>query len=54
MGARTYFIDAFRGGGFDELTRVADYVEDMKGRSHDYVLMGIDLIPDEEFAGVGD
>jgi len=54
MGARPEFIDAFRGAGFDELTRVQDYVEDMKGRSCDYVLMGISLILDEELAGVGD
>ncbi len=54
MGARSDFIEAFQGAGFDELTRVPDYVEDMKGQSHDYVLMGLGLIPDEEFAGVGD
>ena len=54
MGDRPNFIEAFRGAGFDELARVQDYVEDMKGRSRDYVLMGIDLILNEEFAGVGD
>jgi len=54
MGARPGFVEAFRCAGFDELSRVPDYVEDMRGRSHDLVLMGIDLVPNEEFAGVGD
>ena len=54
MGERPGFIEAFRGAGFEELARVLNYVEDMEGRSCDYLLMGIDLIPDEEFAGVGD
>lgn len=54
MGGRPDFIEAFRVAGFEELTRVPNYVEDMKGRSHDYVLMGMSLILDEEFAGVGD
>lgn len=54
MGARPGFVEAFQCAGFDELSRVPDYVEDMRGRSHDFVLMGIDLIPNEEFAGVGD
>lgn len=54
MGAQPEFIDAFRGAGFDELSRIPDYVKDMKGRSHDCVLMGISLILDEEFTGVGD
>jgi ribosomal protein S18 acetylase RimI-like enzyme len=39
--------------GFSVLARIADYVKDMQGVSHDYVLMGLDLITDEEYAGVG-
>ena len=54
MGVKPEFIEAFRGAGFNELSRIRDYVEDMKGVSHDCVLMGLDLIPDEEFTGVGD
>ncbi len=54
MGGQSEFIDAFRNAGFDELSRIPDYVEDMKGQTYDCVLMGINLIPDEEFTGVGD
>lgn len=39
--------------GFSILVRLPDYVEDMQGNSHDYVLMGLDLTTDEEYAGVG-
>lgn len=38
---------------FRVLTRLPDYVKDMQGVTHDYVLMGVDLITDEEYAGVG-
>jgi len=54
MGASPRFVEAFRRAGFDELSRVPNYVEDMQGQSHDFVLMGINLVPNEEFAGVGD
>lgn len=39
--------------GFRELVRLPDYVQDMQCVSHDYVLMGMDLITPEEFAGMG-
>jgi RimJ/RimL family protein N-acetyltransferase len=39
--------------GFRVLARIADYVKDMQAITHDYVLMGLDLITDEEYAGVG-
>jgi len=39
--------------GFSQLTRLNDYVKDMQAVSHDYVLMGLDLVTDEEYAGVG-
>jgi len=39
--------------GFNELLSVEDYVLDMKAVTHDYVLMGINLKVDEEYAGVG-
>jgi GNAT superfamily N-acetyltransferase len=39
--------------GFKELLRLEDYVKDMQAISHDYVLMGLDLRTDEEYAGMG-
>jgi ribosomal protein S18 acetylase RimI-like enzyme len=39
--------------GFQVLTRIPDYVKDMQAVTHDYVLMGLGLITDEEYAGVG-
>jgi GNAT superfamily N-acetyltransferase len=39
--------------GFGELMRLEDYVKDMQAISHDYILMGLDLRTDEEYAGVG-
>ena len=38
--------------GFATLARLPDYVKDMQGVRHDYVLMGLDLITDEEYAGM--
>ena len=39
--------------GFSQLLRLPNYVKDMEAVSHDYVLMGLDLRTDEEYAGVG-
>jgi RimJ/RimL family protein N-acetyltransferase len=39
--------------GFSELMRLDDYVRDMQGISHDYILMGLELKTDEEYAGMG-
>jgi ribosomal protein S18 acetylase RimI-like enzyme len=39
--------------GFTQLVRLPAYVKDMQTLKHDYVLMGIDLETDEEYAGVG-
>ena len=39
--------------GFGELTRLPGYVKDMQANTHDYVLMGLDLITEDEFAGAG-
>jgi GNAT superfamily N-acetyltransferase len=39
--------------GFGQLMRLQDYVKDMQAISHDYILMGLDLRTDEEYAGVG-
>lgn len=39
--------------GFSQLVRLEDYVKDMQAISHDYILMGLELKTDEEYAGVG-
>lgn len=39
--------------GFNELMNIPDYVLDMKAVTHDYVLLGLNLKVDDEFAGVG-
>jgi GNAT superfamily N-acetyltransferase len=39
--------------GFNQLMRLEDYVKDMQAITHDYILMGLDLRTDEEYAGVG-
>ena len=39
--------------GFSQLLRLENYVKDMQATHHDYILMGLDLLTDEEYAGVG-
>ncbi len=39
--------------GFGKLARLDDHVKDMQAISHDYVLMGLNLVTEEEFAGAG-
>ena len=39
--------------GFTELMRLPGYVKDMQATTHDYVLMGLNLETDEEYAGMG-
>ncbi|MEI7729945.1 MAG: GNAT family N-acetyltransferase [Verrucomicrobiota bacterium] len=39
--------------GFSELMRLNDYVKDMQATKHDYVLMGMRIVTDEEYAGMG-
>jgi GNAT superfamily N-acetyltransferase len=39
--------------GFSTLLRLEDYVKDMQAVTHNYVLMGVDLKTDEEYAGMG-
>jgi len=38
--------------GFSSLVRLEDYVKDMQAIKHDYVLMGLNLKTDEEYAGM--
>lgn len=53
IGGQQTAIHMFAMLGFSELWRKEDYVKDMQAISHDYVLMGLDLTTDEEYAGVG-
>jgi GNAT superfamily N-acetyltransferase len=39
--------------GFQPLLRLPDYVKDMQAVTHDYILMGLNLMTDEEDAGMG-
>jgi len=39
--------------GFSNLLRLEGYVKDMQAIAHDYVLMGLELKTDEEYAGMG-
>ena len=39
--------------GFSKLLSLDDYVKDMQAVTHDYILMGLDLKTDEEYAGMG-
>ena len=53
-GERKVAIRALQDLGFQHLMRREDYVLDMKAIAHDYILMGMDLKVDEEYAGVGE
>jgi len=39
--------------GFSQLLRLENYVKDMQAISHDYMLMGLDLLTDEEYTSAG-
>lgn len=53
IGEQEAAIKMFALLGFSNLLRLDDYVKDMQAISHDYVLMGLNLRTDEEYAGVG-
>ena len=53
IGEQLAAIKMFALLGFSELMRQPGYVKDMQAIRHDYVLMGLDLKTDEEYAGVG-
>ena len=53
-GERKVAIRALEDIGFHFLIRREDYVLDMKAVPHDYILMGMDLKVNEEYAGVGE
>ena len=53
IGGQETAIKMFAMLGFSNLMRLEDYVKDMQAITHDYVLMGLDLKTDEEYAGMG-
>ena len=53
IGGQERAIKVFGLLGFRTLLRLDDYVKDMQAVTHDYVLMGVDLKTDEEYAGMG-
>ena len=53
IGTQNGAIKVFGLIGFGELARIPAYVKDMQAITHDYVLMGLDLLTDEEYAGMG-
>ena len=53
IGEQEAAIKIFGLLGFTPLVRIPDYVKDMQAVSHDYVLMGLSLETDEEYAGMG-
>jgi RimJ/RimL family protein N-acetyltransferase len=53
IGEQKAAIKMFAMLGFSTLIELPDYVKDMQAITHDYVLMGLDLTTDEEYAGMG-
>jgi GNAT superfamily N-acetyltransferase len=53
IGEQEAAIKVFEMLGFAPLVRLPAYVRDMQAISHDYVLMGLGLETDEEYAGMG-
>ncbi len=52
IGEQEAAIKMFAMLGFSNLLRLPDYVKDMQAIAHDYVLMGLNLKTDEEYAGM--
>ena len=53
IGEQAAAIKVFALLGFSNLLRLENYVKDMQAVSHDYVMMGLELKTDEEYAGMG-
>lgn len=53
IGEQEAAVHMFAMLGFSQLMRLEDYVKDMQAIPHDYILMGLNLKTDEEYAGVG-
>jgi GNAT superfamily N-acetyltransferase len=52
-GERKIALNVLAQLGFNELMHLSDYVLDMSAVSHDYVLLGLNLKVDDEYAGIG-
>jgi ribosomal protein S18 acetylase RimI-like enzyme len=50
IGEQEAAIHMFAMLGFSRILQLEDYVKDMQAISHDYILMGLDLKTDEEYA----
>lgn len=53
IGEQERAIKTFNALDFNELLRLEQYVKDLHGNKHDYILMGLNLTTDEEYAGMG-
>ena len=53
IGEQEAGIKMFAMLGFSTLASLPNYVKDMQAIPHDYVLMGLELKTDEEYAGMG-
>lgn len=53
IGEQSAAIRLFEFLGFTPLVRLPGYVRDMQAVDHDYILMGMELKTDEEYAGMG-
>ena len=53
IGEQDAAIKMFALLGFSTLVRLPEYVKDMQAINHDYILMGLELATDEEYAGMG-
>ncbi len=51
IGEQIAAVHMFAMLGFSQLMRLEEYVKDMQAISHDYILMGLELKTDEEYAG---
>jgi len=53
IGEQEAAVKMFALLGFGNILRLDDYVKDMQAITHDYILMGLELQTDEEYAGMG-
>ena len=53
IGEQQAGVKTFALLGFTELLRLENYVKDMQAIPHEYILMGLELKTDEEYAGMG-
>jgi ribosomal protein S18 acetylase RimI-like enzyme len=53
-GERAASIHCFESAGFREMLRVKNYLKDMKGGMHDWVLLGMKIRPNADNVAAGD